>query len=98
MGLFDSRTKALSPENAEDQNIKFRYRKDTVDNLCPKNTLLQEFKMEWKPAPVREDGDGRLRQSSRYASGGGKERVFQGVSAWGGGEDHIGMPWRMRRL
>ena len=54
--------------------------------------------MEGKPAPVREDGDGRQRQSSRYASGGGKDRVFQGVSAWGGGEDHIGMPWRMRRL
>ena len=98
MGLFDSCTKALSPENAEDQNIKFRYRKDTVDNLCPKNTLLQEFKMEGKPAPVREDGDGRQSQSSRYVSGGGKERVFQEVRAWGKKKDLIGMPWRIRRL
>lgn len=39
--------------------------------------------MEGKPAPVREDGDGRQSQSSRYVSGGGKERVFQGVRAWG---------------
>ena len=58
-GLFDSCTNALSPENAEDQNVKFRYCKDTVDNLCPKNMLLRELKMEGKPAPVREDGDGR---------------------------------------
>lgn len=58
-GLFESRTKALSPENAEDQNVKFRYCKDIVDNLCPKNMLLRELKMEGKPAPVREDGDGR---------------------------------------
>ena len=39
-GLFDSCTKALSPENAEDQNVKFRYCKDIVDNLCPKNMLM----------------------------------------------------------
>lgn len=52
--------------------------------------------MEGKPAPVREDGDGVGRvRALGILEGGGKERVFQGMRAWGK-KDHIGIPWHLR--
>lgn len=36
MGLSGSCTKALTPENPEDQNVKFIYPKYILDNFCAK--------------------------------------------------------------
>lgn len=40
MGLSGSCTKALTPENPEDQNVKFIYPKYILDNFCAKKTMM----------------------------------------------------------
>lgn len=45
----------------------------TLWTISVQNMLLRELKMEGKPAPVREDGDGRQSQSLGYLSEVGKK-------------------------